>query len=156
MARKKTKLKINPAITKAERAKRRLLRAACRDGSTLLIQYDNNEKGFDEDDVEEMREEHGANIITRQEEDTLFKRLIGAFINPFTVVLLVLALISAFTDIILANPSEADPITVIIIMSMVIISGLLRFFQELRSTGAAKRLSEMVETTACAARKFED
>jgi len=156
MARKTAKTKINPVIAKAERAKKRLLRAARRDGSTLLIQYDNNESGFDENDVEEMREEHGANIITKQEEDPLFKRLIMAFINPFTVVLIVLALISAFTDIVLAAPGEADPITVIIIMTMVIISGLLRFVQELRSTGAAKRLSEMVETTACAARKFED
>jgi len=156
MARKTAKTKINPAITKAERAKRRLLRAARRDGSTLLIQYDNNESGFDENDVEEMREEHGPNIITKQEDDPLLKRLIMAFINPFTIVLIVLALISAFTDIVLAAPGEADPITVIIIMTMVIISGLLRFVQELRSTSAAKRLSEMVETTACAARKFED
>jgi len=156
MAKKKAKTKINPAIAKAERAKKRLLRAARRDGNTLLIQYDNNENGFDENDVEEMREEHGANVITKQEEDTLFKRLFSAFINPFTVVLIVLAVISTFTDIITADKGEADPITVIIIMTMVIISGLLRFVQELRSSGAAKRLSEMVETTACAARRFED
>jgi len=156
MTRKKAKSKVNPVIAKAERSRRRLLRAARRDGGTLLIQYDNDESGFDENNVEEMRDEHGANVITKQEDDPLFKRLIGAFINPFTIVLIVLACISAFTDIILAEPGAADPITVIIIMSMVIISGLLRFFQELRSTGAAKRLSEMVETTACAARKFED
>ena len=43
------------------------------------------------------------------------KRLFSAFINPFTVILLVLAVISAFTDIVLADPGEQNYVTVIII-----------------------------------------
>jgi Mg2+-importing ATPase len=142
--------------TRAARAKKRLLRAASREGSNLLIQYDNSEAGYDEDDVEEMRDEHGVNIITRQADDPLIKRFIAAFINPFTIVLITLAAVSFFTDIVYADPGKTDPTAVIIIMTMVIVSGLLRFFQELRSSNAAKRLTEMVETTACAARQFKD
>jgi Mg2+-importing ATPase len=143
-------------VTRAERARRRLLRAAGREGDNLLIQFDNTLAGFDEDDVEEMREEHGINIITKQSEDSLFKRFVGAFINPFTIVLLTLAVVSAFTDIIGAKKGEADPTAVIIIVTMVMVSGMLRFIQELRSGNAAKTLSEMVETTVCAARRFKD
>jgi P-type Mg2+ transporter len=62
-------------------------------------------------------------------------------------VLFVLAVISLFSE---------DYPAVIIVLSMVFISGLLRFVQELRSGNAAKRLSEMVETTACAVRKYKD
>ncbi|MDR0487073.1 MAG: magnesium-translocating P-type ATPase [Treponema sp.] len=144
------------APTKADRARKRLLRAAARDGDTLLIQYDNTASGFDEDDVEEMREEYGINVITRQNEDSLFKRFFGAFINPFTVVLLTLAVVSIFTDIVWAAPAEANPTAVIIILTMVIVSGMLRFIQELRSGNSAKHLTEMVETTVCAARKYKD
>ena len=138
------------------RARKKLLRAASRDGDTLLIRYDNSIAGYDEDDVEEMREEHGSNIITQRNEDTLFKRFVSAFINPFSVVLLILAAVSVFTDIIYTEPGEADFTAVIIIMTMVIVSGLLRFVQELRSNNAAKQLTEMVENTASVARKFHD
>ncbi|MCL2833358.1 MAG: magnesium-translocating P-type ATPase [Treponema sp.] len=135
------------ASARSERARKRLLKAAVRDSNTLLIQYDNSAAGYDEDDVEEMRDEYGVNIITKVNEDTLLKRFAGAFINPFTIILFTLALIALFTE---------DYPAVIIVISMVMISGLLRFFQELRSTNAAKHLSEMVETTASAARKFRD
>ncbi|MCL1837596.1 MAG: magnesium-translocating P-type ATPase [Treponema sp.] len=152
----KKNVQTNAPSPRAERARKRLLRAAARDGDTLLIQYDNSIAGFDEDDVEEMRDEHGANVITRQNEDPLFKRIVAAFINPFTIVLIALAMVSLFTDIVWVDTADADPTAVIIIMTMVIVSGFLRFIQELRSSKAAKRLTEMVETTACAARKFKD
>jgi len=140
----------------AERARKHLLKAASKDGDTLLIQYDNSVAGYDADDVVEMREEHGANIITKHNQDTMFKRFVSAFINPFTIVLLVLAFVSIFTDIILESPKDRDYTTVVIIFIMVTISGCLRFFQELRSGNAAKRLTEMVKTTVSVARKFKD
>jgi len=143
-------------LSKAERARRRLLKSAGKDDNTLLIQYDNSIAGYDEEDVEEMREEYGVNIITRQSEDTLLKRFIGSFINPFSVVLISLALVSFFTDVLWAAPGASDFTAIVIIMTMVILSGMLRFIQEFRSDNAAKHLSEMVETTVCAARKFHD
>ena len=156
MTKKNTQAKANPGPTRAERARKRLLRAASRDGDTLLIQYDNSIAGYDEDDVEEMRDEHGVNVITRHNEDTLLKRFVSAFINPFTIVLIALAVVSFFTDVVSADPGKSDPTAVIIIMTMVTVSGLLRFIQEWRSDSAAKRLTEMVETTVCAARKYKD
>ncbi|MDR2724965.1 MAG: hypothetical protein LBC90_02635, partial [Candidatus Adiutrix sp.] len=119
-----------PAIPRPERARRRLLKAAVKSPATLLIQYDNASDGYDEDKVEEMRDQFGLNIITRQPKATVFKRLWAAFVNPFTVVLFVLSLISFFSD---------DMAAVVIVMTMVIISGLLRFIQEWRSGRAAER-----------------
>jgi Mg2+-importing ATPase len=156
MTKKEKQMKARAALIKADRARKRLLRAASKEGNNLLIQYDNSEAGYDEDDVEEMRDEHGVNVITRHTDDSVLKRFVGAFINPFTVVLIVLAIVSIFTDIILAGPGESDITAVVIIITMVVVSGSLRFIQELRSGNAAKRLTEMVETTACAARKFKD
>jgi P-type Mg2+ transporter len=156
MTKKELKGKMNAPLSNTERAKRRLLRAASKDGNTLLIQYDNSIAGYDEEDVEEMREEYGVNIITYHTEDTIIKRFVSSFINPFTIVLFILATVSFFTDVIWAEPGSTDLTAIIIIMTMVVVSGLLRFIQELRSGNAAKHLSEMVETTVCVARKFHD
>ena len=141
--------------TAADRAKKRLLRSSAKDGNTLLIQYENTFDGYEEDYVEEKRDEYGENTITKHNEDSMLKRVVAAFINPFTIVLMVLAVVSVFTDVIL-QPGDADYTAVIIIMTMVTISGFLRFIQELRSNSAAKNLTEMVRTTVCAARQYFD
>ena len=154
MAKKNTQAEITSP--RRERAKKHLLKAASKDGNTLLIQYDNSLAGYSEDDVEEMREEHGVNMITKRNEDSMIGRVVSAFINPFTIVLLTLAVVSLFTDVVFVAPGEADYTAVIIILIMVSISGFLRFIQELRSGNAAKRLTEMVKTSVCAARKFKD
>ncbi|MCL1886245.1 MAG: cation-transporting P-type ATPase, partial [Dehalococcoidia bacterium] len=142
-------------ITRADRAKKRLLNAATKSYETLLIQYDNSFEGYDTDKVDEMRDQYGANVITKQKKVSIFRRLWNAFINPFTVVLFVLAGLSFATDVIAAAPGEKDPTAVIIVLTMVFISGMLRFVQELRSSSAAARLGEMVETTVAVTRLYE-
>ena len=141
--------------SRPDRVKRRLLGAAVKPYETLLIQYDNNFDGYDEDKVDDMRDQYGANVITKQKKITVLHRLWDAFINPFTVVLFVLAGLSFMTDIIAAAPGEKDPTAVIIVLTMVFISGMLRFVQELRSSNAAEKLGEMVETTVAVMRRRE-
>jgi Mg2+-importing ATPase len=72
----------------------------------------------------------------------------GAFLNPFTIVLLALACVSLFTDVILAEPGSRNPMTVIIIAVMILLSGSLRLIQETKSGNAAARLSASILTTA--------
>lgn len=109
-------------------------------------------QGLTEDFVEESREKNGKNTVTHGKKESLFKRICGAFINPFTAILFALALVSVVTDIILAAPEDKNYVTVIIITTMVMISGLLRFIQETRSGNAAANLSKMICTTACVER----
>ncbi|MCL2503484.1 MAG: magnesium-translocating P-type ATPase [Coriobacteriia bacterium] len=134
-------------ITQQERVKRRLLNAARKAPEMLLIQYDNMNDGFDEEQVDDMRDQYGANLITRQRKASVLQRLWSAFADPFTGVLLVLALISLFSK---------DLPAVIIVLTMVLISGLLSFIQELRSSNAAEKLGELVETTTAVMRRDED
>ena len=136
-----------PVFTRAERTKRRLLNAALRGTDILLIQYDNTYNGYDQEQVNEMRDQHGANIITKHKQDSIWKKLWNAFVNPFTIVLFILVVIALFTD---------DLPAAVIVTVMVTISGTLRFVQELRSSRAAERLSELVETTAAVSRIAED
>ncbi|MCL2679104.1 MAG: magnesium-translocating P-type ATPase [Dehalococcoidia bacterium] len=143
------------STTRADRAKKRLLNAAVKSSETILIQYDTSLEGYDADKVDEMRDQYGSNIITKQKKISIFHRLWNAFINPFTVVLFVLAGLSFATDVIAAAPGEKDPTAVIIVLTMVFISGMLRFVQEFRSGNAAEKLGELVETTVAVTRCYE-
>lgn len=58
----------------------------------------------------------------------MLKRLAGAFVNPFTVILFCLAIVSTMTDMVFpyfslfdSVPEDFDCLTVVIILTMVII-----------------------------------
>ena len=104
--------------------------------------------GVQEDQVEMLRETYGENKLTKATEVPLWKKIYESIINPFTVILLVIAVISLMTNVILAKPGEEDPTTSIIIVVLVLISGGIRFVQELKSDKAASNLSSLIVNTA--------
>ena len=109
-------------------------------------------EGLSEAQTEELREQYGENHITRGKKLSLAGRLKSAFVNPFSLILCALALVSLFTEVIWAKPGEKNPASVAIIAGMVLVSGVLRLVQETRSGNAAARLSGMLRTTACVER----
>ena len=64
-------------------------------------------------------------------------------------------MISLVTNVWLAKPGQEDPTTSIIIVVLVLISGGIRFVQELRSDKAATNLSKMIVNTATVIRQGE-
>lgn len=130
----------------------RLFWAAAQEETVLLVRYGTAATGLTPEQVERSREEHGSNVLTYGKRESVAKRLFSAFINPFTAILLALAVISAVTDIALASPGEENYATVLIIATMVLLSGGLRFAQETRSGNVADKLLGMLHTTACVER----
>lgn len=133
-------------------ARERLVFAAQSQESVVFTKLNTSGDGMTEEGVDTSRDEFGCNRITHRRGTSLVKRTCDAFVNPFTAVLFVLAVVSAFTDIILAHPDEKNYVTVLIIVTMVMISGSLRFVQETRSGNAAAKLSGMIHTTTCVQR----
>ena len=113
-----------------------------------LAFYHTSLKGLDSEQVEENRDLYGENTITKGQEDSIFKKIYESIINPFTIILLVIAFISLVTNVWLAKPGQEDPTTSIIIVVLVLISGGIRFVQELRSDKATTNLSKMIVNTA--------
>ena len=118
-----------------------------------LAFYKSSFRGLTEEQVEENRDLYGENIITKGQEDSILKKIYESIINPFTVILLVIALVSLVTNVWLAKPGEEDPTTSIIIVVLVLISGGIRFVQELRSDRAASNLSQLIVNTATVIRE---
>ena len=93
------------------------------------------------------REEYGANEIASNRHDSRIRFLIEAFLNPFTIVLLLLATISLCTDYLFVPSSQKDLSTVIIMLVMVIISGLTSYIQNVRTSNAVEALLGLVSVT---------
>ena len=119
-----------------------------RNAKTVFRSLHSTERGLTPEQAERSRKLFGTNRITKGKEKPLWKRLAGAFFNPFSGVLLALAAVSLITDVILAAPGEGNPWTAGIIGVLVSFSGILRFAQETRSGNAAASLGKMIAATA--------
>ena len=146
------KKKIAAEFVHSDKVKERLLIAVSQEEKELLVRLGSSAAGLTNEQVEVSGEQYGNNVVTHGKVNPLFKRIFNAFINPFTAILFVLALVSVFTDIVLAADGEKNYVTVVIITTMVMISGILRFVQETRSGNAAAQLQKMICTTACVER----
>lgn len=151
--------KISEGFTRREKANEIIAFAADNKIETVLQKFDASLDGLSEKEVIASRNAYGENKVTHEKKKTMPQRLAEAFINPFTAILFCLAIVSTITDIILpvvrGTPEDADPLTVIIIMTMVVISGALRFVQESRSGNAAEKLLGMITTTCTVDREEE-
>ncbi len=136
---------------RAERAKAQqewLRHAATLDSDELFAELNSSAKGLASDQVETAREFYGGNTVTQATERPLPLRFLAAFADPFTYILVFIAAVSVLTDWVFATGAERDLSTPLIIGAMVLVSGVLRFVQDEKSSVAAASLAEMVESTA--------
>lgn len=112
----------------------------------LLSDLGTSLAGLSREQVEERQDEYGKNVITAGTRNTMWHRLREATINPFNIVLLVIIVITLFTDVIYS--SKPDFLTVGIILALVLVSSMVSFVQGERSNAAAEKLSKMISNKA--------
>ncbi len=78
-----------------------------------------------------------------------------SFINPFSLILISLAVISFVTDVLFASNFSKNFSTVMILLVMYFVSAVIRFVQELRSKKTADYLQSLVETDVTVFRSNE-
>ena len=137
-------------------AKERLTDALRMSVVDTMTFFNTSRAGLTEEQVEENRDIYGENELTKGQEDSIFKKIYESIINPFTVILLLIALVSLVTNVWLAKPGQEDPTTFIIIVVLVLLSGSIRFVQELRSDKAASNLSRMIVNTVTVVREGKE
>ena len=93
-------------------------------------------------EVDERLEEYGKNTVEIKSENTIIHKLKEAFINPFNIVLMIVAGITFFTDIIIA--SKKDYATFTLIISTILISAIISLKEQTKSDNAAKKLKKMI------------
>ncbi|MDK6728160.1 MULTISPECIES: magnesium-translocating P-type ATPase [Aerococcus] len=116
--------------------------------SELFNYYNIDQNGLSDDQVQALREEYGENVIDYGDKASLMEELVQAYLTPFTLILIGLAIISFFTDYVFAAADSRDCISSVIILVLVFISGTVSFIQSKQSNDAAEHLKEMVKVTA--------
>lgn len=108
----------------------------------LFTQLSSAHAGLTTQEVENRQAEFGKNVITTGNKNTTLHRLKEAVINPFNIILLLVAVVTYFTDVVVSK--DPDYLTVIIILSLVFLSSSVSFIQTQRSNSAAEELSKMI------------
>ena len=163
---KKLNMRHTPSTVQAQnelirhRAEGRIQHAATIPLMDAMSWVGSNLGGLTRDEVARSEADNGRNVVTRGKKKSLARKLADAFVNPFTAILFFLAIISATTDMVFpalsmmgSTPEDFDSLTVIIITTMVVLSGTLRYIQEARSGNAAEKLLDMITTSVTVTRK---
>jgi len=102
--------------------------------SATLANVRATKDGLTELDAQARLQREGYNEVAHDKPPHAIVQFLQALNNPFIYVLLTLGGISFFTDcwLPMQEGEDADPTKVIIIMTMVLLSSLLRFWQEHR------------------------
>lgn len=112
----------------------------------LFAHLSTTQAGLTAKEAESRQEEFGQNIITSGNKNTTLHRLRESVVNPFNIILLLIAAVTYFTDVVLS--SQPDYLTVIIILSLVLLASAVSFVQGQHSNNAAESLSKMISTKA--------
>ena len=130
----------NPKIkpkTKNEIIKN-LIESSLEDKNNLLLKLDTSINGLSYKEAKRRLFQYGLNEIEHNKKPHWLIRLFEIIINPLILLLIFIIIVSFLTQ---------DIKTAIIISTMVLISVIIRFFQENQAFNAAESLRAMVRTT---------
>ena len=135
--------KDNKTILEKQKIVEKSLRENCKLELEKLFQKLNTSiLGVSIVDVEDRLDEFGKNTIEVKNNNTILHRLKEAFINPFNIVLIIVAIITLFTDVILSN--EKDYATFTLIVTIIFISAIISYKEQTKSDNAVKKLQKMI------------
>ncbi len=120
-----------------------LVESAQADVTSALQNLQTTTKGLSQEEVQARLEKYGTNEVAREKRQTWSMRLWDNVKNPLVILLVVLGVISYLTG---------DLRATIMILLMVLLGIVLRYFQESRADDAAAKLKAMVSTTATVVR----
>ncbi len=123
-----------------------LLKISDMDIDQVYSELNTSEEGLTHEEVGRRQEHYGKNQVVREETLPWYWMLLSNFKNPFIVVLIVLGAVSFLSG---------DMRATTVVSIMILLSVLMRFIQEFRSSSAAEKLRDMVSTKATIKRTYQ-
>ena len=106
----------------------------------IFSYFNSDEKGLDENRVKENQEKFGKNNLNKTNSDSYSEYFKRAFLNPFSIILFCLGLISLVTEIFFSYYRQRNIFSLFIIFTMLLLSGISRMAQEMVSKKRADSL----------------
>lgn len=121
------------------------LKANCTSPEEYIKENEIITEGLTNTEAIHILEMDGYNEVKQGRQKKWYNYFLQSLFTPFNSILLGIAVVLSYTDVIIAeNPSYAN---IIVIVSLVLISTLLEFIEEYRSNKSAEKLKELVATT---------
>ena len=117
------------------------------DTDTILKELGSQLSGLSAVEADSRVKQYGLNEIAREKRQSALMRLLDNVKNPLVLLLASLGVISYLTG---------DLRATVVILVMVLLGVVLRFYQEMRADNAAEKLKAMVSTTATVVRNGKD
>jgi len=121
-----------------------LLQISDLDIDGVYTALETSKNGLTVEEAQARLARYGKNQVAREKSLSWYWMLLSNFKNPFIIVLLILGAVSYFTG---------DMRATVVVTIMVLLSVLMRFIQEYRSSSAAEKLRDMVLTKATVRRE---
>ena len=135
-------------LLKRKQMERNILNSSILNEGQLYVLYATSPGGFSMEQAAKLLDEYGENVIDHGNEKPWWIKFALSFANPFNLLLFIIAVISFFTDIVFVPVDEQSWATVVIILSLIALSGILQFVQESKADKAAKGLESLVSAIA--------
>ena len=111
----------------------------CVSATEMLQHLETAKEGLSSEEARQRLTRYGANLLKPQKRSDVFTLLLAQFKSPLILILLFATVLSFFLH---------DPVNALIILTIVLVSGLLGFWQEHSATNAVKQLLAMVQIKA--------
>lgn len=117
----------------------KLVEVANLDVALVLNSLQSSQSGLGSGEAKKRLAIYGTNEIVAEKKKNIFVRFLLNFRDPLTILLLVLIVVSF---------ALFDVKTAVMLIAMLLLSVLLRFYQELKAENAVIRIKTLVQTTA--------
>lgn len=120
----------------------------------LYHKYQTSPFGLTETKVKQNQATYGKNQMKQKRAKKWYHYLLESLMTPFNMILLGIMLVLFYTDVIL--PEEPSYANVVVILTLILVSTILEFFEVYKSNRAAEKLKQMVATSARVIRGGEE
>ena len=133
------------SVRRTHSAHQRTVDAVCMDADLFSASLGFSPEGHSDETAQKSRSAFGSNELRTIRTDGLAVRFLRAFANPFSLVLLILAVVSLLTEMLPTETYRSRVTPSGLIIAMLLISGAIRFIQEWRAKRAADRLLHLFD-----------
>ena len=119
----------------------------------LLEKFNTSIDGLSESQIKKNISRYGKNDTNLNKDKPMIVQFIKAFINPFALVLVIIAIISYLTGVVFVPKNQQSWSQIYIIVFLILTGGIIKFTQEYRSGKAAKALENFVKSMCMVKRK---
>ena len=110
--------------------------------------------GLNEKQIQENINKYGSNEIRQNKPKQWYNYFFESLLSPFNLILLGIAVVLIYTDVIL--PETKNYSNIIVILILIAVSTLLEFFEVFKSNKAAEKLKSLIETKALVLRNGKE